>query len=93
MSGDYGRPIRRCTAKLIGCESWTDRRRSGAAAAHTRRLEPLTLTTEISLRADALDMHPDPADRFIVATALHHRARLVTKDKLIRPLGLVKTVW
>jgi len=57
------------------------------------RVEPLPLTVEIALRADTLKMHPDPADRFIVATALEHQARLVTKDALIRPLSFVKTVW
>jgi PIN domain nuclease of toxin-antitoxin system len=55
------------------------------------RAEPLT--PEIALLADALAMHPDPADRFIVATALKARAQLVTKDRLIRAAKLVKTVW
>jgi hypothetical protein len=43
--------------------------------------------------ADELEMHPDPADRFIVATALRHDAPLVTKDRLLRRLRFVKTVW
>ena len=57
------------------------------------RVDPLPLTLPVALRADALPMHPDPADRFIVATALEHGARLVTKDKLLRPLRFVTTVW
>ena len=38
-------------------------------------------------------MHADPADRFVVATAIHHRVPVVTKDKLLRPLKIVKTIW
>ena len=37
--------------------------------------------------------HEDPADRIIVATALHHGARLVTADKLIRGFEGVETIW
>ena len=57
------------------------------------RVEPMPLTVELALLADSLPMHPDPADRFIVAAALQRGARLVTRDKLIRPLAIVETVW
>ena len=57
------------------------------------RVEPLPLTARVALRADDLTMHPDPADRFIVATALEESSRLVTKDRLLRGLKWVKTVW
>src|SRR4051794_8124710 len=40
-----------------------------------------------------LPLHGDPADRLIVATALHHGAPLVTKDEAIRRSALVQTVW
>ena len=39
------------------------------------------------------DLHGDPADRIIVATALHHGATLVTKDDEIQSWGAVSTVW
>lgn len=40
------------------------------------------LDGRIALRAAALEgLHRDPADRFIVATALQQRARLVTADE------------
>lgn len=39
------------------------------------------------------DFHPDPADRIIVATALQHKARLVTRDDRLRRYPHVKTVW
>jgi PIN domain nuclease of toxin-antitoxin system len=57
------------------------------------RVEALPLTAAIALRADALAMHADPADRFIVATAIEESARLVTKDRMLRKLKVVKTVW
>ncbi len=57
------------------------------------RVEALPLDAGIALRADGLDMHGDPADRFIVATAMEHRARLATKDALLRGLKIVETVW
>ena len=51
------------------------------------------LTAELAVRADGLPMHSDPADRFIVATALQLRAPLVTKDSLLRELSAVRAVW
>lgn len=57
------------------------------------RVEALPLTAEIAVRADDLEMHPDPADRFIVATALHHDVPLVSKDRLMRSLRFVETLW
>lgn len=57
------------------------------------RVETLPLTAEIAIAADGLAMHADPADRFIVATALRHRAALVSKDRLLRSLRFVKTIW
>lgn len=57
------------------------------------RIEALPLTAAIAVQADELDMHPDPADRFIVATALQHGAPLVSKDRSMRALRFVETVW
>ena len=37
--------------------------------------------------------HGDPADQIIVATARHHGARLVTKDRAIRDYEHVQSVW
>ena len=44
-------------------------------------------------RADGLEMHPDPADRFIVATAIHMGVPLLTKDNLLQSLSWLETVW
>ena len=40
-----------------------------------------------------LPLHPDPADRIIIATALSVGAPLVTKDKKLLSYGPVKTIW
>jgi PIN domain nuclease of toxin-antitoxin system len=53
----------------------------------------LPLTADIALLAASLNMHPDPADRFIVATAIQHAVPIVTKDRPIRSLRIVKTIW
>jgi prevent-host-death family protein len=57
------------------------------------RVIPIALTPMLALSADALQMHPDPADRFIVATALEQLCFRVTKDELLRGLSLLNTVW
>lgn len=57
------------------------------------RVAALPLTAEVAVEADNLEMHADPADRFIVATALLHGAPLVSKDRLMRSLKFVETLW
>jgi PIN domain nuclease of toxin-antitoxin system len=58
-----------------------------------QRINALALTPKIAVTAESLKMHPDLADRFIVATAAHHNAALVTRDELIRSAKLVTTIW
>jgi PIN domain nuclease of toxin-antitoxin system len=57
------------------------------------RLGAVPLSAEIAIDADSLEMHADPADRLIAATARALRAPLVTKDSLLRALGWLSTVW
>ena len=38
-------------------------------------------------------LHPDPADRIIIATAASIGAAIVTKDKKISDYAHVKTIW
>lgn len=57
------------------------------------RAQEIPLTARIALAADAADMHPDPADRFIAATAHQLDAPLVTKDRLLRDLPWLATTW
>jgi len=39
------------------------------------------------------DIHSDPFDRILVAEALHHKCRLVTKDEKIPLYPGVQTIW
>lgn len=49
----------------------------------------------IAMRSVSLPgvLHPDPADRIIVATALEKKARLVTKDARLLAYPHVQTLW
>ena len=38
-------------------------------------------------------LHPDPADRILVATALVEQVPLVTKDRRLRAYPAVATLW
>jgi PIN domain nuclease of toxin-antitoxin system len=46
-------------------------------------IRELPLTGEIAILAVGLNLHGDPADRFIVATAIAHHASLMTADELL----------
>jgi len=39
------------------------------------------------------DMHGDPADRIITATALYLGAKLISRDTKIRQSGIVECIW
>ena len=65
-------------------------------ASALQRTRTILLPIEIDIAVEAGSMTSgvgDPADRLIVATALHHRAPLVTRDGRIRESGLVETIW
>jgi len=57
------------------------------------RAMPTRAAVDIALAADELEMHGDPADRFIAATARTARAGLVTKDRLLIEARVVETIW
>jgi PIN domain nuclease of toxin-antitoxin system len=57
------------------------------------KVELVPLDPGIAARAADLEIHGDPADRLIVATAALLDAALVTKDDLIRRSRLVVTIW
>jgi PIN domain nuclease of toxin-antitoxin system len=58
-------------------------------------VELLALSPAVAVKAATLgdDFHGDPADRLIVATAILHSAKLVTKDQRIRTCKAVSSVW
>jgi len=52
------------------------------------------LTPAIAARsADLPDLHRDPIDRVLIATALEYNALLLTKDTTIRTYPEVQTMW
>lgn len=65
-----------------------------AALVAARRLTVLPITPAIAALA-ASDILPpgDPADRLIAATAISHRASLVTKDKRLTGIPDLQIVW
>lgn len=66
-----------CLTFTMDCQTWVNRSLSQPG------LSLLTLTPEIAVSSTRLpgDLHGDPADRMIVATALQHRASLITADE------------
>ncbi len=57
-------------------------------------LEVLPISPEIAaLSQTTLLQHQDPADRLIAATTLHHKARLVTKDRKLQAFRAIETLW
>ena len=55
-----------------------------AAALEAMQIRDAGLSFAIARRARELDLHPDPADRFIAATALEFNLALLTADKRLR---------
>ncbi|XXY50500.1 type II toxin-antitoxin system VapC family toxin [Sorangium sp. So ce269] len=54
----------------------------------------LPLTPRIASRSAALpDVHRDPIDRVIIATAIEHDAELVSKDELVSRYPGVRVRW
>ena len=59
-----------------------------------RHVRVLPITAEIALLSQSdVFSHGDPADRLIAATALLHRAPLITSDAKLRKLKDVATIW
>ena len=57
-------------------------------------VQELQLQREIAMAAVALpDIHNDPFDRILVAEALHHKCRIITKDEKIPLYPGVKAIW
>jgi len=61
------------------------------AARHVRVL-PIAVEIAVLSQSDMFS-HGDPADRLIAATALLHRAPLITSDARLRKLKEVATIW
>jgi PIN domain nuclease of toxin-antitoxin system len=57
------------------------------------KLELLPLTPTVAALGSELEIHGDPGDRIIAATALLVGAALVTKDEKLQRYEALKTVW
>jgi len=60
------------------------------------RIKLIDMSSEIAVLAGKLGnegLHGDPADRLIAATAIHHGADLVSKDRAIRLFPKVHSIW
>ena len=58
------------------------------------RMQVLPITPEIAtLSQSAIFRHGDPADRLIGATALHHRAPLVSADQQLAAVTGLRVIW
>jgi len=59
------------------------------------KIELLPFTPAAAIRAAGLagSFPGDPADRFIVATALEMKAPVITRDQRIINWGQVETIW
>ena len=55
----------------------------------------IPVTNSIAIKSVSLPvpLHPDPAHRIIIATALSTGSSIVTKDKKISDYAHVKTIW
>ena len=59
-----------------------------------RGLRVLPVTPEIAVMSQSdLFAHGDPADRLIAATALVHKATLITADTQLRKIRPLRTLW
>lgn len=57
-------------------------------------IEVLPLTPSISAKSiDLPDIHRDPIDRVLIATAMEYNALFATKDSVIQSYPGIKTVW
>ncbi len=64
--------------------------------AHTEALPFVTfvpVSNRIAMKSVHLPIHPDPADRTIIATALSLGVAIVTKGRKMGTLARVHTVW
>ncbi|MBN2809456.1 MAG: type II toxin-antitoxin system VapC family toxin, partial [Deltaproteobacteria bacterium] len=57
-------------------------------------LTVLPITPEIaSLSQQNFFTHKDPADRLIAATAIWHKAPLLSADRKLKDIGQLTTIW
>jgi len=60
--------------------------------ARSVRIVPISPRIAVIAQSDAF-AHGDPADRIIAATALAHRARLISADARLRRMKGIEVIW
>ena len=73
----------------VDVEAWVEK------ALSLGEMKLLELTPQIAIRATRLpgDFHGDPADRFLISTAMTHGIVLVTKDEAIHKYPHCRSIW
>ncbi len=57
-------------------------------------IDLLSVDCDVLLSATQLpNLHRDPADRIIVATAMIHQLKIITPDRHIKAYPEIETVW
>ena len=57
-------------------------------------IDYLAVDCEVAIRATQLpNLHRDPADRIIIATAMVHQLKIITPDQHIQAYPEIETVW
>ena len=65
-----------------------------ARALEQHAIQEIQVSSVIGCRSSTLpDHHNDPFDRIIIATALIHRAKILSKDEMIRLYRDIEVVW
>lgn len=79
-------PISFWEIALLTSRKWLELKQQPAALRNellNTGVVELPLTGDVAILAAELNLHGDPADRFIVATAITHNATLVTADRAL----------
>ncbi|MCK5529212.1 MAG: type II toxin-antitoxin system VapC family toxin [Kiritimatiellae bacterium] len=71
----------------IPAEIWLER------CEKTNLFSFIPIDNAISRISVSLNIHADPADRFIAATAIYLGATLITKDRKLRATRKIETIW
>ncbi len=72
----------------MSLEKWTDK------ICDKYSLTVLPITRNIAVKASTLpEIHRDPFDRIIIATAALNRLKIVTADKVFAEYGEIKVIW
>ena len=61
----------------------------------SRHIQTLSINPEIATISCGSNIfkHNDPSDRLIAATAIHHRAKLITSDQKLSDISGLEIIW